>query len=215
MKKYELINKSFLALLIFIVPLSLIYISSNSIFYLFFFLFFGVVFTFLGRASLDRSGQEYFMYVILNAAVLLFFCVFTLILSLKNYAIFIFLPLFVYFILDYIFFEIKLKKILMDFLKEDCLVSDNNYDDFSSDFELKHGKVWGVGLGMFTIVYVIYMFVVGPYFFIFKFKNYFDVDNIVMGWKVGFIVYALVLLLLILWEYTFKRLIFFKRLLSD
>ncbi|MCH7305836.1 hypothetical protein MMP74_15855 [Acinetobacter sp. NIPH 1869] len=215
MKKYELINKSFLALLIFIVPLSLIYISSNSIFYLFFFLFFGVVFTFLGRASLDRSGQEYFMYVILNAAVLLFFCVFTLILSLKNYAIFIFLPLFVYFILDYIFFEIKLKKILMDFLKEDCLVSDNNYDDFSSDFELKHGKVWGVGLGMFTIVYVLYMFVVGPYFFIFKFKNYFDVDNIVMGWKVGFIVYALVLLLLILWEYTFKRLIFFKRLLSD
>lgn len=215
MKKYELINKSFLALLIFIVPLSLIYISSNSVFYLFVFLFFGVVFTFLGRASLDRSGQEYFMYVILNAAVLLFFCVFTLILSLKNYAIFIFLPLFVYFILDYIFFEIKLKKILMDFLKEDCLVSDNNYDDFSSDFELKHGKVWGVGLGMFTIVYVLYMFVVGPYFFIFKFKNYFDVDNIVMGWKVGFIVYALVLLLLILWEYTFKRLIFFKRLLSD
>ncbi|MCH7341587.1 hypothetical protein [Acinetobacter higginsii] len=215
MKKYELINKSFLALLIFIVPLSLIYISSNSVFYLFVFLFFGVVFTFLGRASLDRSGQEYFMYVILNAAVLLFFCIFTLILSLKNYAIFIFLPLFVYFILDYIFFEIKLKKILMDFLKEDCLVSDNNYDDFSSDFELKHGKVWGVGLGMFTIVYVLYMFVVGPYFFIFKFKNYFDVDNIVMGWKVGFIVYALVLLLLILWEYTFKRLIFFKRLLSD
>lgn len=215
MKKYELINKSFLALLIFIVPLSLIYISSNSILYLFVFLFFGVVFTFLGRASLDRSGQKYFMYVILNATVLLFFCVFTLILSLKNYAIFIFLPLFVYFILDYIFFEIKLKKILMDFLKEDFLVSDNNYDDFSSDFELKHGKVWGVGLGMFTIVYVLYMFVVGPYFFIFKFKNYFDVGNIVMGWKVGFIVYALVLLLLILWEYTFKRLIFFKRLLSD
>lgn len=215
MKKYELINKSFLALLIFIVPLSLIYISSNSILYLFVFLFFGVVFTFLGRASLDRSGQKYFMYVILNATVLLFFCVFTLILSLKNYAIFIFLPLFVYFILDYIFFEIKLKKILMDFLKEDFLVADNNYDDFSSDFELKHGKVWGVGLGMFTIVYVLYMFVVGPYFFIFKFKNYFDVGNIVMGWKVGFIVYALVLLLLILWEYTFKRLIFFKRLLSD
>jgi len=215
MKKYELINKSFLALLIFVIPLSFIYIFSNSIIYLFVFLFFGVVFTFLGRAALGISGQKYFMYVILNAIVLLFFCVFTIVLSLKEYAIFILFPVFIYILIDYIFFEIKLKKILMGFLKENLLISDNNYDDFSSDFELKHGKVWGVGIGLFTLVYVLYMFVIGPYFFIFKFTSYFDTNNIVMGWKVGFVIYALVLLFLILWEYTFKRLIFFKRLLSD
>lgn len=87
---------------------------------------------------------------------------------------------------------------------------DNNYDGFSSDFELEHGKVWGVGFGLFNLVYILYMFVVGPYFFIFNFKNYFDVNNIVMEWKVGFVIYALVLLFLILWEYIFKRLIFSK-----
>ncbi|MCU4576397.1 hypothetical protein KTJ34_03085 [Acinetobacter courvalinii] len=215
MKKYELINKSFLALLIFIIPLSFIYIFLNSIYYLFIFLSFGIVFTLLGRAALGNSGQKYFIYVTLNTFVLLFFCLFTLFLSLREYAIFIIFPVFIYIVLDYIFFKVKLNKILPRFLKESLLISDNNYDGFSSDFELKYGKVWSVGLGIFTMVYVLYMFVIGPYFFIFKFKNYFDVSNIVMGWKVGFIVYALVLLLLILWEYTFKRLIFFKRLFAN
>ncbi|WP_275905040.1 hypothetical protein [Acinetobacter beijerinckii] len=145
----------------------------------------------------------------------IFFAVFTIVLILKSYAVFIIFPIFIYTVLDYIFFEIKLEKILIKFLKEDLFVLDNNYDGFSSDFELEHGKVWGVGFGLFNLVYILYMFVVGPYFFIFNFKNYFDVNNIVMEWKVGFVIYALVLLFLILWEYTFKRLIFFKRLLSN
>ncbi|WP_278491707.1 hypothetical protein [Acinetobacter gyllenbergii] len=215
MKKYELIHKSFLVLLIFVISLSFIYIFSNFIFCLFIFLFFGVLFTLQGRAALGVSGQKYFMYITLNAFLLFAFSAFTLVLSLKGHAIFVLFPIFIYIILDYIIFRIKLEGILIEFSKDNLVIVDNNYDDFSSEFELKYGKVWGVGLEIFTMVYVLYMFVVGPYFFIFKFKSYFDVDNITMGWKVGFVVYALVLLFLILWEYTFKRLIFFKRLLSN
>lgn len=117
MKKYELINKSFISFLIFFVFLSFIFIFFKFNFLFVSFLFFLILFTLGGRVGLNKGGQKYFFYIILNAMVLYFFAVFTIVLILKSYAVFIIFPIFIYTVLDYIFFEIKLEKILIKFFK--------------------------------------------------------------------------------------------------
>ncbi|WP_180057447.1 hypothetical protein [Acinetobacter sp. YH12227] len=84
-------------------------------------------------------------------------------------------------------------------------------DKYSYDFELKNGKVWGDGL-FFQIVLFIYMLFIGPYFIIINPPFNFYAGDMMEGIKSNLSIYAIILMILIFWEYTLKRFYFFSGL---
>ncbi|KAB0627562.1 hypothetical protein F7P75_06545 [Acinetobacter gandensis] len=95
--------------------------------------------------------------------------------------------------------------------KHNNFISDGNLDKYSYDFELKNGKVWGDGL-FFQIVLFIYMLFIGPYFIIINPPFNFYAGDMMEGIKSNLSIYAIILMILIFWEYTLKRFYFFSGL---
>ena len=112
-------------------------------------------------------------------------------------------------IIDFVLSFRKIKSMQCKY--KNNIVSNENLDQYSCDFEMKNGKVWGDG-GFFKTVFLLYLFFIGPYFIVLNPVYDFYAGEMMVGIKSNLYMYAVILLILIVWEYTLKRIYFFSGL---
>lgn len=207
MKKFELINKSLLSTVAFL----LLPFWSYLYFGYFWILLLGVLTSFilwiLGRYNYNN---KYFIFLFLNVSTVLIISLGAIYLTSNDGWLTIFKFLFFILGLDLLLTLNKMKKNQNKY-KHNNFISDGNLDKYSYDFELKNGKVWGDGL-FFQIVLFIYMLFIGPYFIIINPPFNFYAGDMMEGIKSNLSIYAIILMILIFWEYTLKRFYFFSGL---
>ncbi|QIC71108.1 hypothetical protein [Acinetobacter indicus] len=207
MKKFELINKSVFMILFFILLVIYSYVHKGYSFLLILSIILGFFFWFLGRFNYIKF---YFKFVLLNVLIVFFYVLGGVYLTIIEGWGIIFVFLLLFFLID---FSLSIKKIkrMQKHYKLNNTVIDNNLDNYTHDFEVEHGKVWGDGI-FFQFGLISYMFVIGPYFIIINSPFYFDAGGLMLGIKSNAFVYFGILLMLILWEYSLKRFYFFSGL---
>jgi len=206
MKKFELINKSIFIISFFSLLVFWSYMQFGYLKYLLSSIFLGCFFWFLGRIHYKKY---YFKYVFLIFSIILFYSFGAIYLTVKNGWLSIVACLLVFMLIDLVLSFGKIKK--MQNLYKNNIVVNDNLDQYSCDFELEHGKVWGDGMG-FKIVFILYMFFIGPYFIVLNPLYSFNAGDMMGGIKSSLYMYAVILLILIVWEYTLKRIYFFSGL---
>ena len=206
MKRFELINKS----IIFVILFLMLPFWSYLYFGYFWILLLGVLTSFilwiLGRYNYNN---KYFIFLFLNVSTVLIISLGAIYLTSNDGWLTIFKFLFFILGLDLLLTLNKMKKNQNKY-KHNNFISDGNLDKYSYDFELKNGKVWGDGL-FFQIVLFIYMIFIGPYFIIINPPFNFYAGDMMEGIKSNLSIYAIILMILIFWEYTLKRFYFFCR----
>ncbi|MGE8653947.1 MAG: hypothetical protein ACN6NV_09420 [Acinetobacter gandensis] len=207
MKRFELINKS----IIFVILFLMLPFWSYLYFGYFWILLLGVLTSFilwiLGRYNYNN---KYFIFLFLNVSTVLIISLGAIYLTSNDGWLTIFKFLFFILGLDLLLTLNKMKKNQNKY-KHNNFISDGNLDKYSYDFELKNGKVWGDGL-FFQIVLFIYMLFIGPYFIIINPPFNFYAGDMMEGIKSNLSIYAIILMILIFWEYTLKRFYFFSGL---
>lgn len=207
MKRFELINKS----IIFVILFLMLPFWSYLYFGYFWILLLGVLTSFilwiLGRYNYNN---KYFIFLFLNVSMVLIISLGAIYLTSNDGWLTIFKFLFFILGLDLLLTLNKMKKNQNKY-KHNNFISDGNLDKYSYDFELKNGKVWGDGL-FFQIVLFIYMLFIGPYFIIINPPFNFYAGDMMEGIKSNISIYAIILMILIFWEYTLKRFYFFSGL---
>lgn len=206
MRKFELINKSIFIISFFSLLVFWSYVEFGYLKYLLFSIFFGCIFWLLGRINYEKY---YFKYVLLIFLIILFYSFGAIYLTVKIGWFDIFACLLVFMIIDFSLSISKIKN--MQHKYKDNIIVNDNLDQYSCDFELENGKVWGDG-GFFKIIFISYVFVIGPYFIILNPLYSFDAGEMMGGIKSNLYMYAVILLILIVWEYTLKRIYFFSGL---
>ena len=207
MKRFELINKS----IIFVILFLMLPFWSYLYFGYFWILLLGVLTSFilwiLGRYNYNN---KYFIFFFLNVSTVLIISLGAIYLTSNDGWLTIFKFLFFILGLDLLLTLNKMKKNQNKY-KHNNFISDGNLDKHSYDFELKNGKVWGDGL-FFQIVLFIYMLFIGPYFIIINPPFNFYAGDMMEGIKSNLSIYVIILMILIFWEYTLKRFYFFSGL---
>lgn len=207
MKRFELINKS----IIFVILFLMLPFWSYLYFGYFWIILLGVLTSFilwiLGRYNYNN---KYFIFLFLNVSTVLIISLGAIYLTSNDGWLTIFKFLFFILGLDLLLTLNKMKKNQNKY-KHNNFISDGNLDKYSYDFELKNGKVWGDGL-FFQIVLFIYMLFIGPYFIIINPPFNFYAGDMMEGIKSNLSIYAIILMILIFWEYTLKRFYFFSGL---
>ena len=207
MKRFELINKS----IIFVILFLMLPFWSYLYFGYFWILLLGVLTSFilwiLGRYNYNN---KYFIFLFLNVSTVLIISLGAIYLTSNDGWLTIFKFLFFILGLDLLLTLNKMKKNQNKY-KHNNFISDGNLDKYSYDFELKNGKVWGDGL-FFQIVLFIYMLFIGPYFIIINPPFNFYAGDMMEGIKSNLSIYVIILMILIFWEYTLKRFYFFSGL---
>ncbi|MDM1311588.1 hypothetical protein HXZ79_10020 [Acinetobacter indicus] len=206
MKKFELINKSIFIISFFSLLVFWSYVQFGYLKYLLASIFLGCIFLVLGR---NNYKKYYFKYVLLIFSIILFYSFGAIYLTVKNGWFEIFVCLLVFIVID-LYLSIGKIKDMQHKYKNNSII-DDNLDQFSCDFELANGKVWGDGR-FFKIIFVSYVFVIGPYFIILNPLYRFDAGEMMNGIKSNLYMYAVILLILVVWEYTLKRIYFFSGL---
>lgn len=206
MERFELINKSVFIILFFSLLVFWPYMYFGYLKYLLISICLGCVFWFLGRIKYD---EKYFKYVLLVFSIILFYSIGGIYLSVKSGWLNILIILLIFMVVDLFLSLGKISSMQKKY--KNNIVSDNNLDQYSCDFELDYGKVWGDGI-FYKVVFISYLFFVGPYFIIINPVYEFYAGEMMSGLKSNLYVYAVILLILIVWEYTLKRLYFFSGL---
>ncbi|MCL6238857.1 hypothetical protein M5F66_11060 [Acinetobacter sp. ANC 5033] len=207
MKKFELINKSLLATVAFL----LLPFWSYLYYGYFWILLLGsltiCVSWLFGRLNYNN---KYFIFLYLIIFLISLLMLGAVYLTLNNDWITILKYMFLFFILDTVLNLSKIKKMQKKY-KDDNFVVDGNLDGYSADFEEKNGKVWGDSL-FAQMAIVSYMLFIGPYFIVINSPFEFYAGEMMPGIKSNLSVYAIILMILIFWEFTLKRFYFFSGL---
>lgn len=206
MKRFESINKSIFIILFFSLLVFWPYVHSGYLKYLIMSICISFVFWFLGRVNYE---EKYFKYVLLIFSIILFYSIGGIYLSIKNGWLNIVIFISVFMAID-LFLSLGKISSMQKKYKENIVIN-NNLDQYSCDFELNYGKVWGDGV-FYKVVFISYIFFIGPYFIIINPVYEFYAGEMMGGIKSNLYMYAVILLILIVWEYTLKRIYFFSGL---
>lgn len=140
MKKFELINKSLLATVAFLLLPFWSYLYYGYFWILFLDILTICVFWFFGHLNYNN---KYFIFLYLIIFIISLLMLGAVYLTLNNGWVAILKYMFLFFILDTLLSLSKIKKMQKKY-KNDNFVVDGNLDGYSADFEEKNGKVWGV-----------------------------------------------------------------------
>lgn len=207
MKKFELINKSIFFVIIFLMLPFWSYLFFGYLNWLIFGVFLSVFFWFMARNNYDN---KYFIFLFLNVLIVLFVSLGAIYLSSKDGWLTIYKFLFLILGIDFLLTLNKMRK-MQKIYKENNFVLDGNLDNYSYEFESRNGKVWGDGL-FFQLILISYMLIIGPYFIVINSPFSYYAGEMLRGVKSNLSVYAIILMILIFWEYTLKRFYFFSGL---
>lgn len=206
MKKFELIDKSIFIICLFALLVFWSYLHYGYFVYLCISILLGCIFWFLGRITYSKY---YFKFVFLIFSIILIYSFGAIYLTVKNGWGTIFILIFMFMIVDLYFSIGKINRMQEKY--KDNIVMDGNLDRYSYDFEIENGKVWGDG-GFYKIIFMSFLFIIGPYFIIINPYYEFYAGEMMSGVKSNLYVYAVILLILLVWEYTLKRIYFFSGL---
>ncbi|WP_180000577.1 hypothetical protein [Acinetobacter sp. YH12239] len=207
MKKFELINKSILFVVIFIMLPFWSYQYYGYLIWLIFGFGLSILFWLLARKNYNN---KYFIFLFLNVFIIFLLAFGAIYLTSKDGWQVIFKYLFLILVVDFLLSFNRIKRGQRKF-KENNFINGGNLDDYSYNFELTYGKVWGDGL-FFQIVLFLYMLFIGPYYIVINSPFEFYAGEMMEGIKSNLSVYAIILMILLFWEYALKRFYFFSGL---
>lgn len=203
MKKFELANKSIVFFMIFIMLPFWVYTFYGYFYIILFGVFLSIFICFVSK---KKYGKSYFNLLFISVLFLVVISLGAIYLTTKDGWLTILKYLFIFLTID---FCLTVKKMnLMQKKYKYNVVCDDNLDKYSISFEVKNGKVWGDGL-FFQIGLFLYMIIIGPYFIVINSPFTYYAGDMMAGLKSNLSVYAIILMVLIFWEYTLKRFYFF------